>query len=164
MSKLKKSGNKVAPLFTVEDMFSMGKEYAELSKKNKVLSEKIKDLSAKIKSCVQYYGTRDDKGSYYIENDSVALGSIAKVKVSLDQEKGIQILRDLGLDSCIKTTYVIDEDALEEAVSEGKISLNKVQEFTVKTESYSVSVKSLEEMPEVEQTSLKSVARRKKNG
>ena len=170
MPKLKKSGDKkVAPLFTVDDMFSMGREYAEVSSKTKELNAKKDDLSDKIKTCVKYYGTKDDKGSYYIEDKdhTLLLGSVAKVKVSLDQEKGVAILRELGLESCIKeeTKYTIDEGALSEAVSSGKISLNKVQEFTIKSEpSYSVLVKTMEEMPEVEQTTLKSVARRKKNG
>ena len=61
----------------------------------------------------------------------------------------------------VVTTKVVNEDRLQSAVQDRRITLDVVQDFTNESVSYSVSVKEKAEMPEVEQSNLQ-VARKKK--
>ena len=140
----------------------MGKEYAELSFQIKQLEERKKLLAEKIRNGAEQFGVQDDKGSYYLENDSYIMGKVAKKSFKIDQEKAVKMLQSMGLGDVVDsvTTLVVNEDSLQRAVQEGRISLDTVEEFTNVTVSYSVSVKEKEALPEVEQTSLR-VARKK---
>ena len=162
LKKVKKSEAEVKPLFSVDDIGKMGKEYAELSFQIKQLEERKKLLAEKIRNGAEQFGVQDDKGSYYLENDSYIMGKVAKKSFKIDQEKAVKMLQSMGLGDVVDsvTTLVVNEDSLQRAVQEGRISLDTVEEFTNVTVSYSVSVKEKEALPEVEQTSLR-VARKK---
>ena len=159
---LKKVTKKVAPVYSAEDIARMGKEYAELSAQIKVLEAKKKELSDKIKNGAEMYGVKDDKGSYYFEDDYVVMGKVAKKSFKIDQEKAVAILDAMGLSDVVDTvvTKTVNEDRLQKAVQGGKITLEDVESFTQESVSYSVLVKEKEVLPEVEQTTLK-VARKK---
>lgn len=152
----------IKPLFSVEDIGKMGKEYAELSAQIKELETKKKDLADKIKSGAESFGVKDDKGSYYLENDQHILGKVAKKSFKIDQEKAVETLESIGLGDVVDivTVKTINEDKLSKAVAEKRITLDTVKKFTSETVSYSVLVKEKEEVPEVEQSTLK-VAKRK---
>lgn len=158
---------KLEVVYTKADIFRFGEEYNALSEQIKQLEAKKKELSNLIKQGCVNYGVKNDKGSSFLEDDTFELGNVAKKSFKFDQEKGIEILRSKGLDNLIKeeVVYSIDEDGLEKAVAMGKISINDVNNFTISNVSYSVSVKrkeTVEDMPEVKQSNLKAVARRKK--
>lgn len=161
----KKSSKKVTPMFSQKDIEKFGAEYDEVSKQIKLLDAKKKDLANKIKQGAEDFGVKDDKGSFYIDGDIYILGKVAKKSMSIDQSKGVELLKELGLDECIKTIpakEVVNEEAIEKAVANGDLSLDDVEEFTEVKTSYSVSVKEKEEVTaEVEQSTLKSVAKRK---
>lgn len=168
MAKLKKISNdtetnNIKPLFSIENIGKMGKEYAEVSAKIKQLEERKKFLADTIKNGVEQYGVKDDKGSYYLEDDSLIMGKVAKKSFKVDQEKAVEILESMGLGDVIDvvTTKVVNEDRLQSAVQDRRITLDVVQDFTNESVSYSVSVKEKAEMPEVEQSNLQ-VARKKK--
>ena len=163
MPKLKKT--KVEPLFTTEDLFRMGREYDEISKQIKELSDRKKSLSEKIKEGAQAYGVKDDKGSYYLEDPdhSICLGKIAKKSYIIDEDKAVATLEEMGLSDVVDvvTTKSVNQEKLNIAVKKGRVSLNVVQSFTTEDVNYSVSVKALEEMPEVEQSNFKIAAKKK---
>ena len=161
LKAVKKKSN-VTPLFTADDIGKLGKEYAEISAQIKQLEERKKALAEKIKEGAEQFGVKDDKGSFYLENDTVIMGKVAKKSFKIDQEKAVDMLKDLGVEDVIDviTTKVVNEDRLQIAVQEGRLSLDTVEEFTNVNVSYSVSVKEKEAMPEVEVTSAKA-ARRK---
>ena len=161
LKAVKKSSN-LKPLFTVEDIGKMGVEYAEISAQIKVLEERKKALAEKIKNGAEQFGVKDDKGSYYLESDTHIMGRIAKKSFKLDQTKAVETLESIGLGDVVDvvTTKVVNEDRLQRAVQEKRISLDTVQEFTNETVSYQVSVKEKEAMPEVEVSTAK-VAKRK---
>ena len=140
----------------------MGKEYADISAQIKQLEEQKKALAEKIKSGAEQYGVKDDKGSYYLENDSFIMGKVAKKSFKLDTEKAIETLESIGLGDVVDEVVVrtVNEDKLQKAVQSGKISLDTVEGFTITSVSYSVSVKEKEAMPEVEVSTAK-VARKK---
>lgn len=163
MPKLKKSSGKVADMFTQEDYFRMGAEYDALSQQIKELDKRKKDLSSKIKDGAIKFGVIDDKGSSYLENEQFILGNVAKKSLSFDEDKGVEMLESMGLGDIVDvvTTKTINGDKLDKAVREGRISLNDVESFTIEKVTYSVSVKAREEMPEVEQTTVKMAARRR---
>lgn len=169
MAVLKKAGTKsssskkVTPMFSAENIIKMGEEYVAISKQIKVLDEKKKDLSAKIKDGAEKFGVKDDSGSFYIESDTLMLGKVAKKSFSIEQEKAVQTLESMGIGDVVDvvTVRTVNEDRLQVAVKEGRLTLKDVEGFTKASTSYAVSVKEKEAMPEVEQTTLKA-ARTKK--
>lgn len=161
---LKKSpANNVKPLFSAEDIGRMGKEYAEISAQIKQLEERKKALADKIKAGAEQFGVKDDKGSFYLEDENFVMGKVAKKSFKIDQDKAVQTLESMGLGDIVDEVIVktVNEDRLQKAVQEKRITLGEVQEFTKESVSYSVTVKEKEVLAEVEQTTLK-VAKSKK--
>ena len=91
------------------------------------------------------------------------MGKVAKKSFKIDQDKAVEILEYMGLGDVVDvvTTKVVNEDRLQSAVQDRRITLDVVQDFTNESVSYSVSVKEKAEMPEIEQSNLQ-VARKKK--
>lgn len=158
-----KKGAKVKSMFSEENVKSLGQQYADVSKQIKVLEAQKKDLAEKIKQGAEQFGVKDDKGSYYLESDTLIMGKVAKKSFKIAQERAIETLRSIGVGDVIDkvTSYVVNEDKLQQAVSEGRVSLETVESFTDVKVSYSTLVKEKEEITGVEQTTFKSAAKRK---
>lgn len=162
-SSAKKSGKKATPVITKDEVGLMAKEYSEISKQIKVLEDRKKLLATQIKEGAVKYGTPDDKGSSYLEVNGFIAGNVCKMSMSLDHDKGVEYLEKKGLGDIVDVMQVktINEEKLEKAVGEKRLSLADVESFTNKKQSYQVSVKPIEEMPEVEQSNLSLAAKRK---
>lgn len=164
--KLKKSAVSKNPTFSKEGYFNLAEEYKDLSAKIKSLDERKKQLSALLKEGAQKYGVEDDKGSFYLENDSFLIGRVAKRSFKLDQDKAVSMLEEMGLEDIVDviTTKVVNEDRLNEAVAQGKLTLDDVEQFTNVTTSFMVDVRPKEnpdDMKSVEVSAIKMAARRK---
>lgn len=151
------------PMFSADDICKLGEEYVTISAQIKKLEEQKKALAEKIKEGAEKYGVKDDKGSFYLESDNIILGKVARKSFSVDQEKAVANLQARGLGDVLDeiVTVVVNEDRLQQAVQDKRLTLDEVEEFTNSKVSYSVLVKEKEEVPEVEQTNLKA-ARKKK--
>lgn len=159
----KPADSKIKPMFSAKDISNMGKEYADISAKIKVLEEKKKELADKIKSGAEQFGVKDDKGSFYLESESHIMGKVAKKTLKIDQEKAVSVLQAIGIGDVVDEVVVrtVNEDRLQKAVQDKRLTLDIVSSFTNETVSYSVLVKEKEVMPEVEVSTAK-VARKKK--
>lgn len=157
-----KKVNKVKPLFSADDIGKLGREYAEVSAQIKQLEERKKALAEKIKSGAEQFGVQDDKGSFYLEDDTLIMGKVARKSFKIDQDKAVQTLESMGLGDVVDEVVVktVNEDKLQSAVSNGRITLDDVEGFTNVSTAYSVLVKEKEAIPEVEVTTTK-VARKK---
>lgn len=162
VAKKKSDDSKIKPLFSAKDIGEMGKEYADISAKIKVLEEKKKALAEKIKEGAEQFGVKDDKGSYYLESDSHIMGKVAKKSFKIDQDTAVETLESMGLGDVVDVVVVktVNEDRLQNAVQDKRITLKAVGEFTKESVSYSVSVKEKEVVPEVEQSTLKAAKRK----
>lgn len=161
--KKKVTSFKSKGIVTQNDLISMAREYNEISEQMKVLEKKKKDLADKIKTNSEKFGTKDDKGSYYFESDEFITGKVSSKSFSLNQEKAKERLEELGLWDDLKkvtVTETVNEELLEQYVSEGKLDFEVVESFTNVKETFKVSVTKKEALPEVEQTVLKA-ARKK---
>ena len=158
---------------TAVDVDNMAEEYHRLSEQIAVLTKRKTELSNAIKEVVASLGTKDNKGSQYLNTSNFVCGRVHSQKIDINQDKAYEYLTNHqdtkggSFADCIHqvTTYVVDEDDLAKAVKEGRIDIKTLRDncYDVK-ESYSVSVKpkkAEEETPEVEVTSLKKAARRK---
>lgn len=156
----KKSATKTV---TKAEIGKLAKEYSEISSQIKVLEERKKVLASLIKEGSIKYGTLDDKGSSYFEVNGFVAGNVSKVSMSLDQTKGVEFLERMGLGDLVDETVVktINEDRLEKAVGEKRLTLDDVESFTNRKTTYQVSVKSVKDMPEVEQSNMSLAASRK---
>lgn len=161
MPKLKMK--KTVAMVSRDEVFKLGEEYLDISAKIKELETQKKALSDQIKTYTEQYGVKDDKGSFYLENDNYVTGKVAKKSFKLDEDKAVKILEDMGLGDLVdvETIKTVNEDKLSNAVADGRIDLDTVKGFTIEKVTYSVSVKAKEEMPEIEQSEVKMAARRK---
>ena len=100
---------------------------------------------ARAKEGAVKFGTLDDKGSSYLEIDGYIAGNVSKVSMSLDQEKGVEYLEKKGLGDLIdvETVKTINEERLEKAVGDKRLTLKEVESFTNKKQTYQVSVKAV---------------------
>lgn len=163
LKRAKKSDTKVTPMFTEDNVKSLGRQYADISSQIKALEEQKKALAEKIKQGAEQFGVKDDKGSFYLESEDLMMGKVAKKSFKIDQDKAVKTLESMGIGDVVDevTVRTVNEDRLQQAVSDGRLSLDTVESFTDVSVSYSVLVKEKEAMPEVEQTTLKSAAKRK---
>lgn len=163
LKRAKKSDTKVTPMFTEDNVKSLGRQYADISSQIKALEEQKKALAEKIKQGAEQFGVKDDKGSFYLESEDLMMGKVAKKSFKIDQDKAVKTLESMGIGDVVDEVIVrtVNEDRLQQAVSDGRLSLDTVESFTNVSVSYSVLVKEKEAMPEVEQTTLKSAAKRK---
>jgi len=163
LKRAKKSDTKVTPMFTEDNVKSLGRQYADISSQIKALEEQKKALAEKIKQGAEQFGVKDDKGSFYLESEDLMMGKVAKKSFKIDQDKAVKTLESMGIGDVVDevTVRTVNEDRLQQAVSDGRLSLDTVESFTNVSVSYSVLVKEKEAMPEVEQTTLKSAAKRK---
>ena len=163
LKRAKKSDTKVTPMFTEDNVKSLGRQYADISSQIKALEEQKKSLAEKIKQGAEQFGVKDDKGSFYLESEDLMMGKVAKKSFKIDQDKAVKTLESMGIGDVVDevTVRTVNEDRLQQAVSDGRLSLDTVESFTNVSVSYSVLVKEKEAMPEVEQTTLKSAAKRK---
>ena len=162
---LKKISKNVTPMFSKEDYGKFAEEYNDISSKMKELDARKKHLAEVLKDAAEKVGVKDDKGSYYCDCDNFIFGRVAKHSVKLDEEKAKTYLREHKMENMIEkvVSYVVNEEMLSEAVKDGRISQEDFESLCNVTTSYSVSVtkKNVEDMPEVEKTSLKIAARKK---
>lgn len=163
LKRAKKSDTKVTPMFTEDNVKSLGRQYADISSQIKALEEQKKALAEKIKQGAEQFGVKDDKGSFYLESEDLMMGKVAKKSFKIDQDKAVKTLESMGIGDVVDevTVRTVNEDRLQQAVSDGRLSLDTVESFTNVSVSYSVLVKEKEAIPEVEQTTLKSAAKRK---
>lgn len=159
---LKKVKSKVSVLFSKDEVLAMAQEYSDISAQIKTLEARKKALSDKIKQGAETYGIKDDKGSYYLEDEHFICGKVAKKSLKINQEKAVAVLEERGLSDVVDvvTVKTVNEDKLSNAVSAGRISLNDVEDFTDSSTSYSVSVKVKEEAPEVQQSNLQAAKKK----
>lgn len=147
---------------TKADLFRMAQEYDAISLQIKALDSQKKSLADKIKELAQKFGTKDDKGSHYCGNDEFMCGNVAKHSISLNTDRAVALLQKKGLNEYIeeKIVKVVDEKKLEKAIINGQITQEEFDSIMDDKVSYSVSVKKMEEMPEVEVTQLKAAKKK----
>lgn len=136
-------------------------EYSTLRDEKKKIDDRMKKLADLIKDNAEKTGVKDDKGSYYAEDENFVYGKQCKKSVSFNQERALQFFKNRGLVDCIDTVEVINEGAVEEHINTGDISYEDLEDITDTKVSYAIDLKKKEEMTEVEQTSVPMAASKK---
>ena len=142
------------------DVHSQVAEYAKLRDQSKLIKTRMDELSKIIKDYSQKNGVKDDKGSFYCENESYVFGQQARKSVSLDQEKSIAFLKQHGFPSAIKTIEQVNEEEVERLLQEGSLSIDDITTLSNVKVSYSIDVREKEEMPYVDVQTLQAAQRR----
>lgn len=128
--------------FTVEDEV---REYDTLRAKKKAIDERMKVLAKDIKDYAALYGNKDDKGSYYAENDKYVFGSQCKKSIKLNDEKVLTYFKAHHLDAHIETKEFVSEETVELLNNVGTISYEDLETLVEVKETYSVTVVKKEE-------------------
>lgn len=138
---------------TIEKMVE---EYQALKKQEKSISERKKVLADSIKAYAVENGTKDDKGSFYSENNNFIFGASCRKSVSIDEAKAMVLFheREEVLGDCFDLKPTINEEAIERHLSLGDITLEEVESITKVSTSMAIDVREKEEVAEVEQTSF----------
>lgn len=133
-------------------------EYSSVSAQIKTLEERKKSLSAMIKSYAKEHGTKDDKGSYFCENDNFIYGVVSKSKM-VARENIISLLKEMGREDCIQCVELPYLEVIDKYHDEGIFTDDDISKlFEVKEMTPSISVKEKKELTEIE----KKVASRKR--
>lgn len=140
---------------------AMLSEYDSLREQKKKIEDRMKYLANQIKANAEKVGVKDDKGSFYAEDEQFIYGKQCKKSVSFNQEKALSYFRDHGYDDCITTVEVINEEAVESRINTGDISFEDLEDITTTKVSYAIDLKRKEEMSEVEQTEVPIAASKK---
>lgn len=150
-----KAENPVLPIGTLLQ------EYNTLRDEKKRIEDRMKKLADLIKDNAEKVGVKDDKGSYYAEDENYIYGKQCKKSVSFNQEKALSYFRDHGFEDCIGTVEVINETAVEEHINTGDISFEDLESITDTKVSYAIDLKKKEDMPEVQETEVPMAASKK---
>lgn len=140
---------------------AMLSEYDSLREQKKKIEDRMKYLADQIKANAEKVGVKDDKGSFYAEDEQFIYGKQCKKSVSFNQEKALSYFRDHGYDDCITTIEVINEEAVESRINTGDISFEDLEDITTTKVSYAIDLKRKEEMSEVEQIEVPVAASKK---
>ncbi|MBR2723927.1 MAG: hypothetical protein IKB72_00600 [Ruminococcus sp.] len=140
---------------------AMLSEYDSLREQKKKIEDRMKYLADQIKANAEKVGVKDDKGSFYAEDEQFIYGKQCKKSVSFNQEKALSYFREHGYDDCITTVEVINEEAVEGRINTGDISFEDLEDITTTKVSYAIDLKRKEEMAEVEQTEVAMAASKK---
>ena len=140
---------------------AMLSEYDSLREQKKKIEDRMKYLADQIKANAEKVGVKDDKGSFYAEDEQFIYGKQCKKSVSFNQEKALSYFRDHGYDDCITTVEVINEEAVESRINTGDISFEDLEDITTTKVSYAIDLKRKEEMSEVEQIEVPIAASKK---
>ena len=136
-------------------------EYDSLRGQKKTIEDRMKVLSDQIKAYAEKNGVKDDKGSYYAENEQYVYGKQCKKSVSFNVEKALDFFKENGYEDCINTVEVINEEAVEAHINEGDISFEELESITTTKVQYAIDIKKKEDMPVVEQTEVPLAASKK---
>lgn len=150
-----KAENLVLPIGTLLQ------EYNTLRDEKKRIEDRMKKLADLIKDNAEKVGVKDDKGSYYAEDENYIYGKQCKKSVSFNQEKALSYFKDHGFEDCIDTVEVINETAVEEHINTGDISFEDLESITDTKVSYAIDLKKKEDMPEVQETEVPMAASKK---
>lgn len=136
-------------------------EYDKLRQEKKIIEDRMKKLSDKIKDYAEAHGNKDDKGSYYAENNEFIFGKQCKKSVSFNKDKALSYFKEHNYDECIDTVEVINEKAVEDRINSGDITYEDLEDITDTKVTYAIDIKKKEEMPTVEQKDVALAASKK---
>lgn len=136
-------------------------EYYSLREQKKTIEDRMKYLADQIKANAEKVGVKDDKGSFYAEDEQYVYGKQCKKSVSFDHDKAIEYFKSHGFDECIDTVEVINEEAVEGRINTGDISYEDLEGITNTKVTYAIDIKKKEDMPVVEQTEVAMAASKK---
>jgi hypothetical protein len=117
------------------DIIEKVTNYAQLDAKTKQLEELKKPLNAEIKEFMKANGLKE-----------VVAGAIKAVfgkqeRVSMNQEKLLDKVKQLGLNQAIKTVEVVDEQILESMIFNGELNASEIEECMEKKIVETLSIK-----------------------
>lgn len=110
-----------------DDPTELARQVLVAKGEEKSIKARLAELRERLFGVIDAVGEEDDKGSLFVApSEDSGVKEITKqrrVSVSVDQGALEKLLRDKGLyEECSKTITVVDEDAVNAAVFEGKIS------------------------------------------
>lgn len=137
----------------------LANEYDTLRVKKTQYDKRMKEIADVLKSYAQNHGVQDDAGSFYVDVDGYTFGAQCRKSVKFNADAAKKLM-SMGFDDCVTMVPEIDEESVKSHVDDGSITLATLEEITTVSESFAITVKATEEMPEVQQTEV--AASRKK--
>jgi hypothetical protein len=128
-----------------ESIQSNIRQYVGIQEQEKLLAERKKALHTSLLEAVDKYGEEDVKGNIVLDigDETVGVSSLTKRKrtsMSINTDVAVPFLEEKGMEKCIKTVKLVEEDALMAAYYEGEISEEDMNILVPKTVSYAFIV------------------------
>lgn len=142
---------------------SMVEEYQNLSKQEKLLSSRKKLLAESIKAYAMQNGTKDDKGSFYVENDNFIFGAQCRKSVSLDEVKALKFFEEKGIyDNVVDLKPVINENKVEEYLAIGDITVEDIMSISKEKVTMAIDVRVKDDIVTVQESTASIAAQKKR--
>lgn len=137
------------PTRSVEDIVE---ELVKLKERKKDIEKREKQLKEDLEIILVHEGLKDSKGNISMIVGNRLAQRQARKSVKIDKEKAEQFFKERNLwDKVVKIEEVLDEDAIEQLVIEGKISVEDLETITNVKTTYAIIIKDYkqEEMPTI---------------
>lgn len=129
---IRKISKAVAAPLDMNALMMATREYLGLGRNIKDLTARQSDIKKKLAAAVEENGEEDDRGHVWLQLPESVEGVYAlqrqrRVSQSLDEDKAVDILNELGLlESCSKVIRVIDDEAVMAAHYDDKITESQI--------------------------------------
>lgn len=143
-----------------EELLSLSEEYRNLTEQEKFIQTRKKEIATILKEEAVNRGVPDSNtGSSYLDLGGYIIGNVIKRTVKINNERAKDLLESRGLwRLAISIKEVVDEEKLEQLVSDEKITEEELLSISDVRETPSISVKMQEinaDMPEVTVSTIK---------
>lgn len=146
---------KLVPLHSKDITPDFVREYNVLREQKTSIEARMKVLATELKDAAEKQGSKDDRGSYYLDCEGFMIGKVARKSVTFNVEKAEKLFRKKGIPECLKEITVVDNDAVEAAIAEGYISEQELESITDVSVTYSIDIHKKEEVTdEVKETQV----------
>ncbi len=123
---------------TKQELEKLIEDYGKKKERLDLLKKQVDSTNTRIKALL----TKNDLDSF--ESDNYKVNYQVRKSESLDEQGVIEILKENKIRGIVKSKEYVDEDALENAIYNGKIEANVLKEINdckVVKESYALTIK-----------------------
>ncbi|MDR2606605.1 MAG: hypothetical protein LBC38_04905 [Oscillospiraceae bacterium] len=131
-------------------------QYDALRKQESEIKKQKDKISDQLKAYAESAGTKDVKGSYYVQSEKYIFGKQARTSVAFVHDIAVEALTKCGYVEAIDVVRTVNEDRFEQLVGEGKVSVDDFIDMGAISQktTYAIFVKPIEEMSEIEVAQL----------
>lgn len=124
----------------------MLKQLNSIKEEKKLLEKREQKLKEQLREFVVAHGVKDVKGSFNLKLGDFVVSNQNRSSVKLNQDKALEKFTELGLlDDVSETKIIVRDDLVEQAITQGKVSQDILDEIMDVKSSYAFVVSEYKE-------------------